>query len=239
MTLGHRPNGIHFGTLAKKMHHHNCLGFRRDLAFNLVRINIEGNRIDITKNRGGPRPDYRAHCGKKGVGWQNHLVPWANFQSQQSQGKGICPRATPQGKVCLAILCQFFFQSGHFRPENHLARIQHPFQGRIELGAQFPGSDLHIAQWNRCFFYHDSTPRRARMTLSRAENTPAPLRGQGRLFLPEVCYGWGCAGSLVWALFSVHKHTPGPGRSGPEFAGGDSWSSYQLTRSSASSLSGP
>ena len=115
MTLGDLPERIHLRGLAEQVHDHDRLGLRRDLVFDLMRIEVERHRIDVGEHRPGPDPAHGADAGKEGEGGQNDLIAGPNSKGVQAQQQGIGTRRTADAEAGAAIAGDFRFESSYFR----------------------------------------------------------------------------------------------------------------------------
>ena len=83
--FGDVPKRLHFGALAVKVHQHDGPRFLGDLIFDLQRIDVTGNRVDVGEYGFGTGAANGADGGEEGKWGQDDLVAGTNAQGVQAQ----------------------------------------------------------------------------------------------------------------------------------------------------------
>ena len=92
VTRRHVPERIHFRALSEQVDHDDGPRPLGDLVFHLVRIDIEGGRIDVREDRPSAQPADGADRGEERESGQDDLVVGTHTQSGEGQQQGVRAR---------------------------------------------------------------------------------------------------------------------------------------------------
>ena len=130
---GDPPQRIHFGTLSEEMDGQDGTRLRSDRTFELFRVEIHADRIDVYKD--GPRADAMNGTGRREEceGGGDHFVACTDVERHQCQDQGIRPGRAANGIACVAISGRVRLKFGDFVAENEGLRSQDPVDRFVDL----------------------------------------------------------------------------------------------------------
>src|SRR5262249_9421098 len=130
--FGYSQDGIKIYATAEQMDRENRLGARTDPTRDRGRIEIEGSRLDIDKNRTSTQARHHSGRGEERIGGGDDLITGTNTQRHEGHEQSVSPGRHTQRETHGAKRRQFFFQGGDLRPQDEPLRFTYPVDRRTD-----------------------------------------------------------------------------------------------------------
>ena len=125
---------IHVGAGSIKVHRHDHFRSQSDRRFNLRRIDVAGQRIDVNENRRRSRVQNSRHRRDKGVTNCNHLITRSYACCQQGQMQRTCSGIYSERETRLTVSSEILFKGVDLWAQNELATLHYLCDGAINFG---------------------------------------------------------------------------------------------------------
>ena len=141
--------------LAEKVDRDDSAGLRADQGFDAFGGNLEGARVDVGENGGGPEPRDAFRRGDEGEVRNDDLVPRLDAEGGQGDGERVGPAGAGDG-VCPGVSGQFRFQCGNFRSTYIYTAIEDCFLGFLEFFSVSVSLGLDVHESNHADKYRNA-----------------------------------------------------------------------------------
>ena len=116
-------NGIHIGGLSEKVNRDDRTGLGSDLFGGFDRVDVKGDRINVSKNRLGTGTDNSSHGGKESKRRGDDLIAGFDLFDHQGDQQGIRTAGDADAADRIAVAFKFFLKFFDFAAENETLGI--------------------------------------------------------------------------------------------------------------------
>ena len=133
MACGDGLDGVHVGALAIERDRHDGAGASGDGGFDLGRIDVVGDRIDVDEHR--TRAKERDHLagGDEGEGGGDDLVATTDLERHHGREQGIRAARQADAVTHADELGQTLFQFLDLRPLDEQTMVEHGFDAGLHI----------------------------------------------------------------------------------------------------------